>query len=880
MIGCAMITLPSTAQTNSAVNNISKPRVYAVVVGISSYENPGIPQLSFAHKDAQVFANYLSSKSGGSVPLDQIRMLLNEQATYAAIYDALNWLLENVKENDLVYFYFSGHGDMENNTIYKLGFLLSYNSPRNNYINSAVRIEDLNNIANTLSVKAKAKVILITDACHSGKLAGSDFRGNSLVGEQLVAMKKQEIRMTSCEPEQLSAEDVGWGGGRGVFSYYLIKGLQGRADKGHDGVVTVSEIKSYLDSVMSGDVLLAQKEMKQTPGITGNINFPIAFVDKQQDMQVPAPVVTLSSPSTQQTVLLKPLAKPAQAYLFDVFESQKIEEIYDFDSLNAFSEDEIPLAFLSQLPNNYKEFITAEKVNEIKISLQSNPEALKRFKNKLVVILSDRGQSVINQYIDGDEAELERRRYYNVYNSGYDEYPKMFAVALKLVQPGSNLENILKIKFYYFTAVAAILKIPTVKDPSGLIDSAMKYMQRAYALEENAAYIQNELGLLYNLKNDLIKAEKFYLRATQISPTWAIPWNNLAGIYLQKKEYEKSMEAVKKAIDLQPKYQGSYINLALLHERQNNLLLGEEYFRRSIKMNSRHYLPFERLAYEYMATTDYALADSFFYESDLRKKGFFFPKHMKFPKPMDESISVLPPFFCPVNKADVKDNDVLGNFALGMQAYMHNDSSTAEVQFRKTLMLDKENPLAWHYLGKVLYNQQRWQEAAVMFEKAKRNYADSASFDAYYKKFAEKSLSSPSNNCIRAVNFYANYRKIEDGYLLASVYERWNHFTEAEKMYREIISSDPSFAGGYQKLWGLFESMGRYADAEAVLNQFSFNDHSTAAKEMNAFYARWVDKFPADKNVYYKAGNFLYNMVAANPTRFVMDIKDILPDTD
>ncbi len=213
------------AQVNhqTQVNNSAHPgNIYAVIVGISKYESAGIAQLEYAHKDAQVFADYLKSKAGGSVPEENIRLLLNENATYAAIYDALNWLLETCHKDDLVYFYFSGHGDMENRTIYKLGFLLSYNTPRINYINSAVRFEDLNNIANTLSITDTAKVVLITDACHSGKLASSDNRDTFLLGDQLRTVKGNEVRITSCAPDQLSMEDAGWGGGRGVFSYYLM----------------------------------------------------------------------------------------------------------------------------------------------------------------------------------------------------------------------------------------------------------------------------------------------------------------------------------------------------------------------------------------------------------------------------------------------------------------------------------------------------------------------------------------------------------------------------------------------------------------------------------------------------------------------------------
>jgi len=71
----------------------------------------------------------------------------------AAVYNALNWLTEICKKDDLVYFYFAGHGDKESQAIYNLGFLLTYNTLRPNYKNNALRIEDLNECANTLSAR-------------------------------------------------------------------------------------------------------------------------------------------------------------------------------------------------------------------------------------------------------------------------------------------------------------------------------------------------------------------------------------------------------------------------------------------------------------------------------------------------------------------------------------------------------------------------------------------------------------------------------------------------------------------------------------------------------------------------------------------------------
>ena len=50
---------PSNIDVQSQPTNVT----YAVVVGISDYQDPGIPDLRFADKDAEAFAAFLSSKA-------------------------------------------------------------------------------------------------------------------------------------------------------------------------------------------------------------------------------------------------------------------------------------------------------------------------------------------------------------------------------------------------------------------------------------------------------------------------------------------------------------------------------------------------------------------------------------------------------------------------------------------------------------------------------------------------------------------------------------------------------------------------------------------------------------------------------------------------
>jgi uncharacterized caspase-like protein len=192
---------------------------YAIVIGISSYQDPDIPRLNFSNKDAMVFADFLQSASGGSVPKQNIKLLTDSIATIGEVDKSIRWLMDNCKEGDKVFFYFSGHGEMENVTMSKNGYLICYNTPSVAFVNMGLSIDYLNDVVNTISVQTKAKVIVITDACHSGTMNGNKFKGNFFVGEQLMLKKENEIRMASSKPDQLSNEKEDWGGGRGVFSY-------------------------------------------------------------------------------------------------------------------------------------------------------------------------------------------------------------------------------------------------------------------------------------------------------------------------------------------------------------------------------------------------------------------------------------------------------------------------------------------------------------------------------------------------------------------------------------------------------------------------------------------------------------------------------------
>jgi len=257
---------------------VATPKTYAVVVGISSFQNPGITELRYAHRDAEAFRSFLESPIGGAIPPENIALLTNERATRAAIIKNMRALFDQATANDVVIFYISTHGIPDAKIKTDLYFT-TYDTDPTNYTGTALYRDDVLKFVSNSSAKIK---VIYSDACHSG--GSGIYRGvkddaSDLVNRMQVSLTDVKepcfaIFAASSSAEQ-SAEDARWGGGHGIFTYELIRGLQGAADKtakqnagakgNGDGLVTGRELADYLH-----DMVPAATHNGQTPEASGN----------------------------------------------------------------------------------------------------------------------------------------------------------------------------------------------------------------------------------------------------------------------------------------------------------------------------------------------------------------------------------------------------------------------------------------------------------------------------------------------------------------------------------------------------------------------------------------------------------------------------------
>ncbi len=168
----------NTATTNRATATTTAARPaskWALLVGINIYRNsgarPDFSNLAGCVNDVEDMKSLLLGTY--DFPADHIQVLTDARATHAAIVDAFkNHLIANAQANDVVIFYFSGHGSQMKDVSgdeadgYDETIVPHDTRDREGKVFD-ISDDELNELLRQLSLKTK-KVTFIFDSCHSG----------------------------------------------------------------------------------------------------------------------------------------------------------------------------------------------------------------------------------------------------------------------------------------------------------------------------------------------------------------------------------------------------------------------------------------------------------------------------------------------------------------------------------------------------------------------------------------------------------------------------------------------------------------------------------------------------------------------------------------
>lgn len=217
----------------NASKEIKVGKYYALIIAVDAYSGVWTP-LKNAVNDGKAIEALLKAK----YKVDVFKTLYNVEASRTNIIEQFEWLVENVKENDNVMIFYSGHGEL------KKDLNKGYWVPSDAKTKSTAQYISNSEIQTYLTGIKSKHTLLVSDACFSGDI----FRGTTTSipyenSEKYYfnvynAKSRQAISSGGIEPVMDGGQN-----GHSVFAYYLLQALQNNENKYYDAAQLFNKIK-------------------------------------------------------------------------------------------------------------------------------------------------------------------------------------------------------------------------------------------------------------------------------------------------------------------------------------------------------------------------------------------------------------------------------------------------------------------------------------------------------------------------------------------------------------------------------------------------------------------------------------------------------------
>jgi len=247
-----------------AVKTAERKNAYAVVVGIEQYRQK-LPKADFAAHDAEVMSEYFTKVLG--IPEENIALLLDTHAARTDLVKYMEkWLPNRVENGDSVFIYFSGHGAPNPKT--GEAYMVPYDGDPSYIDTTGYPLKRLYEQLGNLPAK---EVIVMLDSCFSGaggrSVIAKGMRPMGLSVETPVLAKGKTVVLAASSGDQVSSTYDAKG--HGLFTYFVLKGLQGEADQNKDGSVDLQEVFDYIRPQVER-VARREYNNEQTPQLLGS----------------------------------------------------------------------------------------------------------------------------------------------------------------------------------------------------------------------------------------------------------------------------------------------------------------------------------------------------------------------------------------------------------------------------------------------------------------------------------------------------------------------------------------------------------------------------------------------------------------------------------
>ncbi len=249
---------------------------YGLVVGIANYQNVN-PLPTTVLKDAQDVYNLFVDAQQGGYARDNVRLLLDGQATNQALREVMAWLALQCDSDSTVFIYVSSHGGRVEMNAQAVEFLLPVDVRYDSLQalqQSAISGDEFTRLLN--DIPARKKLVLL-DCCHSAgigqpkALTAPQIKAGlpESYYEKLAAGRGCAILASSRESEY---SYVLPGAANSLFTQHLLAGLCGGIPS-EDGLIRVFNVFEYLQPRVTSD------QPHQHPVFSSRIeeNFPVSL---------------------------------------------------------------------------------------------------------------------------------------------------------------------------------------------------------------------------------------------------------------------------------------------------------------------------------------------------------------------------------------------------------------------------------------------------------------------------------------------------------------------------------------------------------------------------------------------------------------------------
>ncbi len=228
---------PATIRLIREATSMELPKLFVVAIGVGDYNDPKLPKLRLTCKDAKDFSKAITSKKGLPYEDVQVKILCDNEATRADIFEAMEWLKQESSPNDVCIFFFAGHGMRDEKDRF---YFMPYGC-NTNKLYECFSASDFRNEAEDIH----GKLIAFVDACYSGALfEGGRSAATTHFIEQLKRSKNGMLLYASSSSDTKSREDESWE--NGAFTKALVEALNGAAKEEHAEGLSTQELEHFL----------------------------------------------------------------------------------------------------------------------------------------------------------------------------------------------------------------------------------------------------------------------------------------------------------------------------------------------------------------------------------------------------------------------------------------------------------------------------------------------------------------------------------------------------------------------------------------------------------------------------------------------------------